>query len=124
MPQPGGPPGGAGSTSGINLGGLLPPGGGLAPMIGPSQSGPIAQLGIQDATFSSPLLDSMASQPFGASSFSPAFQPLGGGFNLGGMGSGFGGFDTGGMDFGGGFDFGGGGLGSSMGMIMPISMGG
>jgi len=112
----------------------LPAGGSAAFMPG-SQGGSIAMAGmlppIQNSTFSSPLLDSMASSgaggstAFGAGSFMPISLDMLGGLGWGGgMGSGLGGgsgFDFGG---GGGFDFGGGMGGLGSGMVMPISMGG
>jgi hypothetical protein len=126
MPGPQGPGGGGGAglplaPNGLNTGGFQP---GMA-MPG-SQGGSIAMAGmlppIQNATFSTPLLDSMATnQPFGSSSLSPIpFETLGGwGWGGGGFGGG------GGFDFGGGFDIGGGGLdvgGSGLGMSMMGSL--
>jgi hypothetical protein len=98
-------PGGLSSMPATNP---LMPGGGL-----PSQGGSIAMAGmlppIENATFSSPLLDTAATG-FNTGGLSP-FNTSGGfgGFNfgsLGGLGGG-GGFNFGG---GGGFDFGGGGM--------------
>jgi hypothetical protein len=127
--QPGG--GGPGGLSlapvGLQQGGV---GGSAAFMPGASQGGSIAMAGmlppIQNSTFSTPLLDSMASTPgggssaFNAGSFMPISLDMMGGLGWGGgFGSGLsgGGFDFGG---GGGLDFGGGG-----GMSMPMTgMGG
>jgi hypothetical protein len=129
---PGGAPGGLSlAPVGLQQGGV---GGSAAFMPAGTQGGSIAMAGmlppIQNSTFSSPLLDSMAQGPgggssaFNAGSFMPISLDMLGGLGWGG-GSGFGsGSMGGGFDFGGGggFDMGGGGMGG--GFTMPMSFGG
>jgi len=121
---------GAGGPGGLSLApaGLNAPAPGISAafMPGASQGGSIAMAGmlppIQNSTFSTPLLDSMAQGPgggsaaFNAGSFMPISLDMMGGLGWGG-GSGFGSGMGGGFDFGssGGLDMGGGGGGLGLG---------
>jgi len=122
---------GAGGPGGLSLApaGLNAPAPGISAafMPGASQGGGIAMAGmlppIQNSTFSTPLLDSMAQGPgggsaaFNAGSFMPISLDMMGGLGWGG-GSGFGSGMGGGFDFGssgGGLDMGGGGGGLGLG---------
>ena len=127
LPQgvPGGPAGNGLSLAPAGLSSI--PSNAYMPALPGSQGGSIATMGlaplpaIENATYSTPLLDQMASSNsmFGSSSLSPISPTILGGWGWGG-GGGFGGgsgFDFGSDFGGGGFDFGGGG------MTMPMMSG-